>query len=93
MRIKFDITKSKLLRNNPKRGIGFKEAQAVFDGSYYEALKNDEPPIQWRATGWVNANLYAVIYEIRQDDEGEFYWLVTLWKATQDERREYEDAI
>ncbi|MEN9723595.1 MAG: hypothetical protein RJB38_1581 [Pseudomonadota bacterium] len=92
MRIRFDPAKSELLRKNPKRGIGFEEAQALFDGNYYEALRRDEPPEQWRATGWVNANLYSVIYEVREDDHGEYYWLVTLWKATEDERKEYENA-
>ncbi|MEK7396941.1 MAG: BrnT family toxin [Candidatus Poribacteria bacterium] len=81
-----------LLRANKKRGIGFEEAQTVFDGNYYLALRMDEPPEQWRATGWVNAKLYSVVYEVRQDDEGEFYWLVTLWKATEDEKKEYENT-
>jgi len=51
MRIKFDPEKSKILRNNPRRGIGFEEVQILFDGHYYEALRSDQPPEQWRATG------------------------------------------
>jgi len=35
--------------------------------------------------------LYSVIFEIREDAEGEFYHLVTLWKATPAERRLYEE--
>jgi hypothetical protein len=30
-----------------------------------------------------------LIYEERVDAEGEFYWLVTLWKATEEERQLY----
>jgi hypothetical protein len=48
-------------------------------------------PEQYRAIGWVSAELYAVIFEVREDDDGEFYHLVTLWKATPQERRLYEE--
>ena len=34
--------------------------------------------------------LYTVIFEVREDEDGEFYHLVTLWKATKDERNLYE---
>jgi hypothetical protein len=44
-----------------------------------------------RAIGWVGGRLYSVIFEIREDAEGEFYHLVTLWKATPAERRLYEE--
>ena len=91
MRFKFDPEKSRLLKK--KRGISFEEVTAIFEGSYYLALKQDEPPEQWRATGWVNAKLFSVIYEERSDEEGSFYWLVTLWKATEEEKKEYENAV
>lgn len=39
----------------------------------------------------MNGKLYSVIYEVREDDEGEFLWLVTLWKATKEERQLYVD--
>jgi uncharacterized DUF497 family protein len=48
-------------------------------------------PEQYRAIGWVSAELYAVIFEVREDEDGEFYHLVTLWKATPQERRLYEE--
>lgn len=90
MQFKFDPEKSKRLKK--KRGIGFEEVTAIFASNYYLALKQDEPPEQWRATGWVNAKLYSVVYEERSDEEGSFYWLVTLWKATEEEKKEYENA-
>jgi hypothetical protein len=34
-----------------------------------------------------------VIYEVRHDKEGEFYHLVTLWRATKEERRAYAENI
>jgi uncharacterized DUF497 family protein len=69
--------KSKALRANPKRGIGFEEAQALFDGDHIFDRRSDDPE-QWRAIGWVAGTLYSVIYEVRQDSDGEFYHLVTL---------------
>jgi uncharacterized DUF497 family protein len=88
MRFQFDERKSRRLRANPKRGIGFEEAQEVFSRPYYLDHRTDLPE-QFRAIGWVAAQLYAVIFEVREDEEGEYYHLVTLWKATKQERQLY----
>jgi uncharacterized DUF497 family protein len=48
-------------------------------------------PDQFRAVGWVGERLYTVIFEVREDDEGEYYHLVTLWKATRQEQQLYEE--
>ena len=50
-------------------------------------------PEQCRATVWVKDNLYSVIFEIREDEEGEYYHLVTLWKSTSQEEKLYEENI
>jgi uncharacterized DUF497 family protein len=78
------------LRANPKRGIGFEEVQEIFTGAYYLDQRSDLPQ-QYRAIGWVGERLYAVIFEIREDEEGELYHLVTLWKATREEQELYEE--
>ena len=88
--IGFDERKSRRLRANPKRGIGFEEAQEIFSHPYYLDQRSDLPE-QYRAIGWVSAELYAVIFEVREDGDGEFYHLVILWKATPQERRLYEE--
>jgi uncharacterized DUF497 family protein len=90
VRFHFDERKSKSLRRNPKRGIGFEEAREVFYHPYYSDRRSDFPA-QHRAIGWVRGRLYSVIYEIREDAEGELYHLVTLWKATSTERKLYEE--
>ena len=90
MRFRLDERKSSRLRANPRRGIGFEEAQEIFSHPYYLDQRSDLPE-QYRAIGWVSAELYAVIFEVREDDDGEFYHLVTLWKATPQERRLYEE--
>jgi uncharacterized DUF497 family protein len=92
VRFHFDPEKSELLRTNPKRGIGFEEAQALFDAEHIIDRRSDDPE-QFRAIGWVEGTLYSVIYEVRHDKEGEFYHLVTLWRATKEERRAYAENI
>jgi uncharacterized DUF497 family protein len=91
MRFKYDTKKSEMLRKNPKRGIGFEEAQEIFTHPFYEDCRSDEPE-QFRAIGWVAGRLYPLIYEIREDDEGEYCHLVTLWNSTKEERRLYEES-
>jgi hypothetical protein len=39
----------------------------------------------------VGERLYTVIFEAREDDEGEYYHLVTLWRATQQEQQLYAE--
>jgi uncharacterized DUF497 family protein len=80
MRFHFDPLKSITLRKNPKRGIGFEEAQEIFMRPHYLEVRNDLP-LQHIAIGWVGLRLYSLVFEVRQDDEGEFYHLVTLWKG------------
>jgi len=52
MRFHFDDRKSGRLRANPKRGIGFEQAQDVFSHPYYLDERSDLPE-QYRAIGWV----------------------------------------
>ncbi len=92
MRFKFDKEKSEQLRKNPKRKIGFEEAQEIWSYPYYEDQRVDNPE-QYRAIGWVKGKLYSVIFEIREDEEGEYYHLVTLWKSTSQEEKLYEENI
>ncbi|MGC2323856.1 MAG: BrnT family toxin [Terriglobales bacterium] len=90
MRFSFDLRKSRRLRTNPRRGIGFEEAQELFSRPYWLDQRSDVPE-QYRAIGWVGDRLYSVIFEIREDEEGEILHLVTLWKSTQEEIRLYEE--
>jgi uncharacterized DUF497 family protein len=89
MRCQFDLRKSRKLRANPKRGIGFEEAQEVFSRPYYLDQRSDVPE-QYRAIGWVADHLYTLIFEVREDEEGEYFHFVTLWKSTREERILYE---
>jgi uncharacterized DUF497 family protein len=90
MRFSFDPRKSQRLKANPRRGIGFEEAQALFSRPYWLERRSGTPE-QFRAVGWVGGRIYTIILEIRNDEEGEIFHLVTLWKSTQEEVRLYEE--
>jgi len=46
---------------------------------------------QFRAVGWVRGKLFSVVYEVREDGEGKYYHLVTLWKSTRQAETLYEE--
>jgi uncharacterized DUF497 family protein len=89
MRFRYDRKKSEKLKRDPRRKIGFKEVQEIWDHPHYVDCRADYPE-QFRAIGWVKGNLYSVIYEIREDEDGEYNHLVTLWKSTRQEEKIYE---
>jgi uncharacterized DUF497 family protein len=91
MRFQYDARKSKRLRANPQRGISFEEVREIFSHPYYLDQRSDVPE-QYRAIGWVGDQLYSVIFEVREDHEGEYYHLVTLWKSTPEEQKLYEES-
>lgn len=90
-RFHFDERKSRKLRLDQTRGIGFEEVVHLFAGPHGIDRRPDEPE-QFRAIGWVEGKLHTVIFEVRQDDEGEYFQLVTLWKATKEGRALYEES-
>ena len=90
MRFKFSRAKSDALKRNPKRAIGFEEAQEIFTHPFYQDQRNDDPE-QYRAIGWAKGRLMSLIFEIREDGSGEYYHLITLWRATRQERKLYEE--
>ena len=90
MRFSFDPRKSGRLRANPRRGIGFEDVRELFSQPYWLDRRADVPE-QFLAVGWVGDRLYSVIFEVRGDEEGEILHLVTLWRATKEEIRLYEE--
>jgi uncharacterized DUF497 family protein len=89
-RFRFDREKSRAVKQ--KHGVSLKEAQEIFDQAYLIDQKNDDPE-QFRAIGWCGGHLCSVIFEMRHDPEGEFYHLVTAWKATQEEEQSYAENV
>ena len=77
MRFKFDSRKSRKLKADPRRQIGFAEVQEIWEHPYYVDSRLDDPE-QFRAIGWVRGKLFSVVYEVREDRVGKDYHLVTL---------------
>ena len=90
MRFEFDKEKSRIVKR--KHGISLAEAQEIFDQAYIVDQKNDDPE-QFRAIGWCRGGLCSVIFEVRHDDEGEYYHLITAWKSTQQEEEQYAENV
>jgi len=90
MRFEFDSEKSRDVKR--KHGVSLKEAQDIFDQVYLVDQKSDDPQ-QFRAIGWSGGRLCSVIFEIRRDAEGEYFHLVTAWKATEQEERNYAENV
>jgi uncharacterized DUF497 family protein len=90
MRVSWNSDKNDLLKRT--RGIGFNDAVEMFRRPYVVQSKNDDPE-QYKAIGFAKGGiLITLIIEVRYDDHGEYEWLVTLWKATKDEVKIYEQS-
>lgn len=93
MRYRWDDKKDEIIRENPKKcGFGFDVVIEVFEHPHIEAMKSDDPE-QFFAIGFAQGNLITVVFECRQDELGEFIWLITYWKSSKFERRYYEKEI
>jgi len=90
MRFDFDREKSQEVKR--KHGVSLKEAQEIFDQVYVVDHRRDDPE-QLRAIGWCRGRLCSVIFEIRRDSDGEYYHLVTAWKSTKEEERNYAENV
>jgi uncharacterized protein len=84
VRFEFDADKNEEVKR--KHGVSLKEAQEIFDQVYLVDQKSDDPE-QFRAIGWSRSRLCSVIFEVRQDADGEYYHLVTAWKSTREEEK------
>ena len=90
MRFHFDERKSSRLRANPKRGVGFEKCRRFPPTQYYLTTARIVPSSTERSAGWKNG-CTLLFFEVRKDEEGEYYHLVTLWKATRQEQELYEE--
>jgi len=90
VRFEYDQKKSRDVKR--KHGVGLEEAQEIFDQVYLVDQRSDDSE-QFRAIGWSCGRLCSVIFEIRHDADGEYYHLVTAWKATEEEERSYAENV
>ncbi len=89
MRFSWDFAKDELLRKNKSRGcVGFDEVLSMYLRPVVELLRSDDPE-QFIAIGWVNATLYSLIFEEREDEIGVFRHLITFWPSSKLEENLY----
>lgn len=90
MRVQFNASKNREVER--KHGVSLEDAREIFDQAYIVDAKNDDPE-QFRAIGWSGGQMCSVIFEIRRDLDGEYYHLVTAWKATKQEVQAYAEQV
>jgi uncharacterized DUF497 family protein len=90
VRCRFDREKSREVRR--RHGVSLEAAQEIFDQVYIVDQRSDDPE-QFRAIGWCRGSLCSVIFEIRHDSEGQYYHLITAWKATDEEEQSYAENV
>jgi uncharacterized DUF497 family protein len=87
MRLKWDEAKRQLVLK--KRQIDFAELDDLLYSPYVEDRRSDDPD-QYRIVGLVQERFLTFIVEYREDELGEFLWVVTAWNSTKQEIKTYE---
>jgi uncharacterized DUF497 family protein len=90
--VRFDFDADKNEEVKRRHGVSLEEAQEIFDQVYVVDQKSDDPA-QFRAIGWSRGRLCSVLFEIRQDADGEYHHLVTAWKSTREEEQSYAENV
>jgi uncharacterized DUF497 family protein len=87
MRIKWDEAKREVVLK--KRRIDFADLDDLLYTPYVEDRRSNDPD-QYRIIGLAEQRFLTFIVEYREDELGEFLWVVTAWKSTKQEIRTYE---
>ncbi len=87
MRLKWEDNKRQQVLN--KRHIDFADLEDLLYMPYVEDQRSDNPE-QYRIIGFAEGKITTFIVEYREDEVGEFIWVITAWKSTKQERETYE---
>ena len=90
MRVRWDEAKRQ--RVLAERSIDFGQLKDLLYTPYLEDQRSEQPE-QYRIIGFANEKLTTFIVEYRVDGVGEYIWVITAWKSTKQERRDYEQQI
>ncbi len=75
-----------------RRRIDFATLDDLFCLPYLEDQRSDDPE-QYRIIGFVKGKVTTFIIEYREDELGEFIWVVTAWNSTATEKQTYAQEI
>ncbi len=87
MRLKREDNKHQQILS--KRHIDFTDLEDLLYLPYVEDQRSDNPE-QYRIIGFAAGKITTFIVEYREDEIGEFIWVITAWKSTKQERETYE---
>ncbi len=87
MRVKWDETKRQHVLG--ERKIDFLQVEDLLWFPYVQDQLREDPE-QHRIVGFAGGRLHTFIVEFRNDNRGEFIWVVTAWHSTKEESRRYE---
>ena len=86
-RCEYDADKNvKVLK---KHKLGFVDAVTMFSGQYTTQPVRNYPD-QTKVTGLAKGKLYCLLTEDREDEDGPYTHLATLWKSSTEEEEDYE---
>ena len=89
MRIRWDENKRQIVLG--KRTIDFAQLEDLLLLPYVEDQRFDKTE-QYRIIGFTKGRLVTFIVEYRIDELGTYLWVVTDWRSTNQEKRNYEEA-
>ena len=90
MRIRWDEKKRQWVLK--RRRIDFATLDDLFCLPYLEDQRSDDPE-QYRIIGFVKGKVTTFIIEYREDELGEFIWVVIAWNSTATEKQTYAQEI
>jgi uncharacterized DUF497 family protein len=90
VRIRWDEKKRQWVLK--RRRIDFATLSDLFSLPYLEDQRSDDPE-QFRVIGFVKGRVTTFIIEYREDELGEFIWVVTAWNSTATEKQTYAQEI
>ena len=90
MRVRWNEAKRQ--RVLAERNIDFGQFNDLLYIPYVEDRRS-EIPEQYRIIGFADGKLTTFIVEYRIDEVGEYIWIVTAWRATKQERKNYDRQV
>jgi len=90
VRIRWDEKKRQWVLK--RRRIDFATLGDLLSLPYLEDQRSDDPE-QYRVIGFVKGKVMTFIIEYREDNLGEFIWIVTAWNSTATEKQAYAQEI
>ena len=89
MRTRIRWDESKRQQVLAERGIDFELLADLMELPYIEDQRSDDPE-QFRVIGFAQPRLVTFVIEYRHDFDGEYIWVITAWKANNQEEEAYE---